>query len=39
MKMIKNFKALVTKKFNEFYMVELIENPNLEANNKFLCTI
>ena len=31
--------GLVTKKFNEFYLVELKQYENLEVNKRFLCKI
>ena len=39
MKVDKKFKGLVTKKFNEFYLVELDKDENSEFNRKFLCKI
>ena len=39
MKIDKKFKGLVTKKFNEFFLVELNQNKNLKINSKFLCKI
>ena len=37
--MIKTYKGLVTKKFNEFFLVEINQDENNEFNNKFLCKI
>ena len=39
MKIDKTYKGLVTKKFNEFFLVELNQYENKEFNNKFLCKI
>ena len=39
MKVNKKYKGLVTKKFNEFFLVELTKNEKFESNNKFLCKI
>ena len=39
MKVDKTYKGLVTKKFNEFFLVELNHYENNELNNKFLCKI
>ena len=39
MKVDKKYKGLVTKKFNEFYLVELDKDRNLEFSKKFLCKI
>ena len=39
MKVNKKYKGLVTKKFNEFYLVELDQDETLEFNNKFLCKL
>ena len=39
MKVEKKYKGLVTKKFNEFYLVELDQDDTLEFNKKFLCKI
>ena len=39
MKVNKKYKGLVTKKFNEFYLVELDKNETSVINNKFLCKI
>ncbi len=39
MKVDNKYKGLVIKKFNEFYLVELNQNENLEFNKKFLCKI
>ena len=35
----KKYKGLVTKKFNEFFIVELNQNEKFESNQKFLCKI
>ena len=35
----KKIKGLVIKKYNEFYLVVIKQNDNLEFNNKFLCKI
>ena len=35
----KNYKGLVIKKFNEFYLVELKKYENLGSNRKFLCKL
>ncbi len=35
----KKYKGLVTKKFNEFFLVELNQHKNLESNKKFLCKL
>ena len=39
MKVDKKYKGLVTKKFNEFFLVELNDYEKYESNNKFLCKI
>ena len=39
MKVDKKCKGLVTKKFNEFYLVELYKTEISESKNKFLCKI
>ena len=39
MKVDKKYKGLVTKKFNEFYLVELDKDETSELNKKFLCKI
>ncbi len=39
MKVNKKYKGLVTKKFNEFYLVELDKDETSVINNKFLCKI
>ena len=39
MKVDKKYKGLVTKKFNEFYLVDLDKDETSELNNKFLCKI
>ncbi len=39
MKVDKKYKGLVTKKFNEFFFVELNKNEKFQGNNKFLCKI
>ena len=39
MKVDKKYKGLVTKKFNEFYLVELYKDESSEFNKKFLCKI
>ena len=39
MKVDKKYKGLVTKKFNEFYLVELYKHETSESNKKFLCKI
>ena len=39
MKNPKKYKGLVTKKFNEFFLVELNQNENLEINKKLLCKL
>ena len=39
MKVDKKYKGLVTKKFNEYYLVELDKDENSEFNKKFLCKI
>ena len=39
MKFDKTYKGLVTKKFNEFFLVELSNQKKNELNNKFLCKI
>ena len=39
MKVDKKYKGLVTKKFNEFFLVELNKNEKFECNKKFLCKI
>ena len=35
----KKVKGLVTKKFSEFYLVEIKQNENFEFNKKFLCKL
>ena len=35
----KQLKGLVTKKFNEFYLVEIKQNENFDFNKKFLCKL
>ena len=35
----KKYLGLVTKKFNEFFLVESINDQNSEINNKFLCKV
>jgi len=35
----KKLRGLVTKKFSEFYLVEIKQNKNCEFNNKFLCKL
>ena len=35
----KKYKGLVTKKFNEFYLVQLYEDEILESKKNFLCKI
>ena len=35
----KKLKGLVTKKFSEFYLVEIKQNENFEFNKKFLCKL
>ena len=39
MKVSKKYKGLVTKKFNEFYLVELDKDETSVINKKFLCKI
>lgn len=39
MKIDKKYKGLVTKKFNEFYLVELDKDETSEFNKKFLCKL
>ena len=39
MKFEKTYKGLVTKKFNEFFLVELNDYEKFESNKKFLCKI
>jgi len=39
MKVDRKYKGLVTKKFNEFYLVELDKDENPSFNKKFLCKI
>ena len=39
MKVDKKYKGLVTKKFNEFFLVELNDYEKYESNKKFLCKI
>ena len=39
MKVNKKYKGLVTKKFNEFYLVELDKDETSVVNKKFLCKI
>ena len=39
MKFDKTYKGLVTKKFNEFFLVELSNQKKNDLNNKFLCKI
>ena len=39
MKVDEEHKGLVTKKFNEFFLVELNQKENFESNKKFLCKI
>ena len=39
MKVNKKYKGLVTKKFNEFYLVELDKDATSVVNKKFLCKI
>ena len=39
MKVDKQYKGLVTKKFNEYFVVELNQNDNKEFNTKLLCKI
>ena len=39
MKINKKYKGLVTKKFNEFYLVELDKDETSVVNKKFLCKI
>ena len=39
MKIDKRYKGLVTKKFNEFFLVELNKNEKFVRNKKFLCKI
>ncbi len=39
MKVDKKYKGLVTKKFNQYYLVELDKDENSELNKKYLCKI
>ena len=39
MKVDKKYKGLVTKKFNEFFLVELNQYENFDVQSKFLCKI
>ena len=39
MKICKKYQGLVTKKFNEFFLVELNQNENIKINKKFLCKL
>ena len=39
MKICKQYQGLVTKKFNEFFLVELKQNENIKSNKKFLCKL
>ena len=39
MKICKKNQGLVTKKFNEFFLVELNQNKNIKINKKFLCKL
>ena len=39
MKIEKQYKGLVTKKFNQFFWVESNMNESLDINKRFLCTI
>ena len=39
MKVDKKYKGLVTKKFNQYYLVELDRDENSELNKKYLCKI
>ena len=39
MKIDKKYKGLVTKKFNQYYLVELDKVENSELNKKYLCKI
>jgi len=39
MRVDKKYKGLVTKKFNEFFLVELNQNEKFKSNKKFLCKI
>ena len=39
MKVDKKYKGLVTKKFNQYYLVELDKDENSEFNKKYLCKI
>ncbi len=39
MKVDEEYKGLVTKKFNEFFLVALNQKENFESNKKFLCKI
>jgi len=39
MNIYKKYKGLVTKKFNEFFFVELKQNETITINRKFLCTL
>ena len=39
MKKNNKYLGLVTKKFNEFFLVDLKNNENLESNKRFLCKV
>ena len=39
MKIEKKYKGLVTKKFNQFFLVELIQNEKSDINKKLLCQL
>ena len=39
MKVEKTYRGLVTKKFNEFFLVELNQDQYTKSNKKFLCKI
>ena len=39
MKVDKKYKGLVTKKFNQYYLVELDKDENSDLNKKYLCKI
>ena len=39
MRVDKKYKGLVTKKFNDFFLVELNQNEKFKSNKKFLCKI
>ena len=39
MKVDKKYKGLVTKKFNQYYLVELDKDENSEFKKKYLCKI